>query len=134
MELLFYACLLSLITFADDKKMEMDLTALNAAKTIFVEKAEKDADVAMIDELNKWGKWKVVADESEAELIVRLRVSGSGAWGIGHVQAFILDAKSKKTLYTSKTQKGTRTIFKGYASPFKRAIDGIVKQMKKDIK
>jgi hypothetical protein len=107
---------------------------LAAGKTVFVEKAEKDADVAMLGELKKWNHWKIVADESEADLLVRLRVSGSAAWGIGHVQASVLDAKTKKTLYTSKEQKGTRTLFHGYASPFKRAISGIVKQMQKDIK
>jgi hypothetical protein len=107
---------------------------LLSAQTVFVEKAEQDADVAMLGELKDWGRWKIAADESEADLIIRLRVSGSAIWGVGHIQASILDAKTKKTLYTSKEQRGTRTIFHGYASPFRRAISGIVKQMRKDIK
>lgn len=128
---------LTIIAAADDKKKrfeDADFPALQKAKAVIVEKADKDADVAMIDELKKWGRWKVVADESEADLIIRLRASGSGGMGTGHVQAFILDAKTKKTLYTSDTQRGQRTIFHGYASPFKRAVSGIVKQLKKDIK
>lgn len=131
-------CLLVLTVFcllpparAQDTESQAILTM---AKTVFVEKADKDADVAMLGELKKWDRWKIVADESEADLLIRLRVSGSAVWGIGHVQASILDAKTKKTLYTSKEQRGTRTLFHGYASPFKRAISGIVKQMRKDIK
>ena len=135
-------CLVTLC-FADDKKQKeeeskrfdaADLPALIAAKAVLVEKAEKDADVAIIDELKKWGRWKVVADESEADLIIRLRASGAGGWGSGHVQAFILDAKTKKTLYTSETQRGQRSVFHGYASPMKRAASGIVKKLKEDIK
>lgn len=95
---------------------------LAADKNVFVEKAEHEVDVAMIGELKKWNRWKIVADESEADLLIRLRVSGSAAWGIGHVQASILDAKTKKTLYTSKDQRGTRSIFHGYA----RLIGGLL--------
>lgn len=108
-------------------------SVLLTAKTVFVEKADHDVDVAMLGELKEWGRWKIVADETEADLVVRLRISGSAVWGVGHVQASILDAKTKKTLYTSKEQRGTRTIFHGYASPYRRAISGIVKQMRKDI-
>lgn len=123
--------LLLVPTFAqeDDAKI-----LLVKDRRVFVEKADKDADVAMVKELQNWGRWKIVADESEAELLVRLRVSGSAAWGVGHIQASILDAKTKKTLWTSKDQRGTRTVFHGYASPFTRAISGIAKQMKKEIK
>jgi hypothetical protein len=122
------------LSFADEKEARENKEALSAGKKVFVEKAEHDVDVAMLGELKKWDWWKVVADESEADLLVRLRVSGSAAWGIGHVQVSVLDSKTKKTLYTSKEQRGSRTIFHGYASPYSRAIDGIVKQMKKDIK
>jgi hypothetical protein len=108
------------------------LEQLAPGKKVFVEKAEKDADVAMLGELKKWGRWPIVADESEADLIIRLRASGSGAWGVGHVQASILNAKTKVTLWTSKEQRGMRTIFSGYASPFKRAVSGIIKAMKKE--
>lgn len=107
---------------------------LAEGKKVFVEKAEKDADVYMLKELEKWARWPIVADESQADLIIRLRASGSGAWGVGRVQAFILDAKTKDTLWTSKNQKGVRTVFSGYASPFARAVSGIAKQMRKEIK
>src|SRR5262249_3411557 len=93
--LTFVVLSLTLSAFADDKKKfdPSDLQTLKDAKAVYVEKAEKEVDVAMIGELNKWGRWKVVASDSEADLIVKLRVSGSAAWGVGHVQAFILDAK-----------------------------------------
>lgn len=77
---------LTIIAAADDKKKrfeDADFPALQKAKAVIVEKADKDADVAMIDELKKWGRWKVVADESEADLIIRLRASGSGGMGTG---------------------------------------------------
>jgi hypothetical protein len=118
---------------AQSKIADTNRPLLAAGKNVFVEKAEHDVDVAMLGELKKWNRWKIVADESEADLLVRMRVSGSAAWGIGHVQASILDAKTKKTLYPSKEQRGTRTLFHGYASPYSRAISGIVKQMAKDI-
>jgi hypothetical protein len=121
-------------SLASQSKIEdADRLLLAAGKNVFVEKSEHDVDVAMLGELKKWDRWKIVADESEADLLVRLRVSGSAAWGIGHVQASILDAKTKKTLYTSKEQRGSRTLFHGYASPYSRAISGIVKQMSKDM-
>jgi hypothetical protein len=112
---------------------EADRLLLATGKNVFVEKSEHDVDVAMLGELKKWNRWKIVADESEADLLVRMRVSGSAAWGICHVQASILDAKTKRTLYTSNEQRGTRTVFHGYASPYSRAISGIVKQMAKDM-
>ena len=112
---------------------EADKLLLGAGKKVFVEKADKDVDVAMAGDLQKWGRWKVVGDASEADLLIRLRVSGSAVWGVGHVQAFILEPQSKRTIYSSRRQRGTRTIFHGYASPFSRAISGIVDKMKKDI-
>lgn len=117
------------LTLADNKPD----ARLAAGATVYVEKAEKDADSYMLKELDKWNRWKIVADESQATLLIRLRASGSGAWGVGRVQAFILDAKTKETLWTSKSQKGMRTVFSGYASPFARAVSGIIKQMKKEI-
>jgi hypothetical protein len=113
---------------------DADRPLLAAGKNVFVEKSEHDVDVAMLGELKKWNRWKIVADESEADLLVRLRVSGSAAWGVGHVQVSVLDAKNKKTLYASKEQRGMRTLFHGYASPYSRAVSGIVSQMKKDIR
>jgi hypothetical protein len=61
------------------------------------------------------------------------RVSGNAVWGVGHVQASVLDAKTKETLWMSKDQKGVRTVFHGYASPFSRAVSGIGKQMHTEI-
>ena len=81
---------------------------LATRKNVFVEKSEHDVDVAMLGELKKWGRWKIVADESEADLLVRMRVSGSAAWGICHVQASILDAKTKKTFYIERTTRHAR--------------------------
>lgn len=130
--LALFLILLPSTLVAQSKIEDTDRPLLAAGKNVFVEKAEHDVDVAMLGELKKWNRWKIVADESEADLLVRMRVSGSAAWGIGHVQASILDAKTKKTLYTSKEQRGTRTLFHGYASPYSRAISGIVDQMKKD--
>jgi hypothetical protein len=59
-----------------------------------------------------------------------MRSSGSGAWGVGEISASMLDGKTKKTLWTSRTFTGHRTIFHGYASPFQRAVSGIVKEMR----
>lgn len=106
---------------------------LGQGKKVFVEQADKDADVTMGKELQQWGRWKLVGDQGDADLLVRLRVSGNAAWGIGHVQAFVLDAKTKETLWVSKSQKGTRNVFHGYASPFSRAVSGIAKQMRDEI-
>jgi hypothetical protein len=133
--LILAACVASVGAYAQSTQLtEEQIEQLAPGKKVFVEKAEKDADVAMLGELKKWNRWPIVADESEADLIIRLRASGSGAWGIGHAQASILNAKTKVTLWTPKEQRGTRTIFHGYASPFKRAVSGIVKAMKKEIK
>jgi hypothetical protein len=117
---------------AQSKIEDADRQLLAAGRNVFVERSEHDIDMAMLGELKKWNRWKIVADESEADLLVRMRVSGSATWGIGHVQASILDAKTKRTLYISNEQRGLRTVFHGYASPYSRAISGIVKQMAKD--
>jgi len=118
---------------AQSKIEDADRPLLATGKNVFVEKSEHDVDVAMLGELKKWNRWKIVADESEGDLLERIRVSGSAVWGVGHVQVSILDAKTKKTLYASNEQRGTRTVFHGYASPYSRAISGIAKQMAKDI-
>jgi hypothetical protein len=106
---------------------------LAIGKKVAVEKSEHDVDVAMADELGRWGRWTLVADDGEAGLLVRLRVSGNAAWGVGHVQAYVLDARTKETLWVSRSQKGLLTIFHGYASPFTRAVSGIVQQMRREI-
>lgn len=125
------ATLFCTFILAGEKSQLKDDPRVAKDNAVYVEPANKDADVAIVEEIQKWGRWRVVADETEAHIIVRLRASGSGAWGLGHIQAFILDAKTKETIWTSKNQKGTRNIFHGYASPFRRAAEGIVKQMKK---
>jgi len=122
--------LVSSVAFSE----QVSNTSLAEGKKIFVEPAEKEADVAMLKQLHEWGRWKIVGDQAEADLLVRLRVSGNAAWGVGRVQAFILDAKTKETLWTSESRKGVRSVFHGYASPFTRSISGIVKQMKQEIK
>jgi hypothetical protein len=98
---------------------------------VFVEKSDHDVDVAMINQVQQWGFWKLVGDKDEAVIFVRIRVSGNAAWGVGHVQAFVLDARTGKTIWASKVQKGLRTVFHGYASPYTRAVEGVVAQMKK---
>ncbi len=106
---------------------------LAAGKKVFVEPAEHAVDVAMGGELKKWGRWKIVAEAGEADILIRLRVSGNAAWGVGHVQAFVLDAKTRETLWVSKAQRGMRTVFHGYASPYSRAVSGIAGQMRKEL-
>jgi hypothetical protein len=66
---------------AQSKTEEADRLLLAAGKNVFVEKADHDVDVAMLGELKKWSRWKIVADESETDLLVRMRVSGSDCLG-----------------------------------------------------
>lgn len=110
-----------------------DDAALAIGRAVWVEPAQHDTEVAMADELQKWGRWKIVGEEKEADLLVRLRVSGNSVWGRGKVQVFIIDARSRKTVYTSRVQTGNRTIFHGWISPYSRAISGIVKRMREDL-
>jgi len=119
------------MVWAQNKTIDLRLAE---GRRVFVEKSERDADVWMVKELQNWGRWKIVGDRSEAELIVRIRTSGNPAWGLSHVVAYVLDPSTMETLWMSRDHRGTRNLFHGYASPFARSIDGIAKQMKSEIR
>jgi hypothetical protein len=90
----------------------------------------KDFNEDMAAELRAWGRWNVVESQSDADIIVRMDLGGSGGWGRGSMVVTIQPADGGPTLWKSKKQSGTRTVFHGYASPYRRALEGIMIQMK----
>jgi hypothetical protein len=116
-------------TAAPPSKANLSLLAPGA--TVFVEPARDDGHTIMSEKLEKWGRWRVVQTPADADLTVRLILSGSAGWGRGSMTATIYDARTDTLLWTSRQQTGNRTVFHGYASPYKRAADGLIKQMEK---
>jgi hypothetical protein len=92
---------------------------------------EKDIHEVVANLLREWGRWKVVDKPEEAEILVRLVLSGSAGWGRASIVATIEEAPAGAELWKSNKQTGNRTIFHGYASPYNRAAEGILEQLKK---
>lgn len=90
----------------------------------------KDTQEVVGNLLREWGRWRVVDRPEEADIQVRLVLSGSAAWGRASIVATIEDVSTGAELWKSKKQTGTRTIFHGYTSPYNRAAEGIMEQMK----
>jgi hypothetical protein len=90
----------------------------------------KDFNEDMETELTTWSRWTIVKSQSEADIVVRMDLSGSGLMGRGGMMVSILPAAGGPMLWQSKAQTGNRTVFHGYASPYRRALEGIMKQMK----
>jgi hypothetical protein len=80
--------------------------------------------------LREWGRWKVLDTADDADILVRLHLSGSEGWGRASIVAVIEDAHRGDEIWRSKKQTGTRTIFHGYEAPYRRAANGILEQMK----
>ena len=91
----------------------------------------KDVHEVVGNLLRDWGRWKVVEHPNDADMVLRLRLSGSAFWGRASIVATLEEATTATELWKSKKQTGNRTIFHGYTSPYNRAADGIVKQMEK---
>jgi hypothetical protein len=92
---------------------------------------ERDIHEVVANLLRDWGRWKVVDKPDEADILVRLVLSGSAAWGRASIVATIEEAPAGAELWKSKKQTGNRTIFHGYTSPYNRAAEGILEQLKK---
>ena len=92
---------------------------------------KKDTHEVVGNLLRDWGRWRVVDARGDAELILRLKLSGSAGWGRASIVATLEEAATATELWRSKKQTGNRTIFHGYASPYNRAAEGILKQLEK---
>jgi hypothetical protein len=105
---------------------------LAPARRVFVRPVPvKDIHEVVANLLRDWGRWKVVDKPEEAEIRVRLVLSGSAGWGRASIVATIEEAPTGAELWKSKKSTGNRTIFHGYTSPYNRAAEGILEQLKK---
>jgi hypothetical protein len=85
----------------------------------------------MKDFLRSWGRWEVVNKQEDAEIMVQLDFSGSDLMGMASIIATIKAVATGAELWKSEKHTGLRTIFHLYASPYKRASEGVVEEMKK---
>ena len=92
---------------------------------------KKDIHEVVANLVRDWGRWRVVDKLEDADILIRLALSGSAGWGRASIVATIEEASSGDELWQSKKQTGHRTIFHGYTSPYNRAAEGILKQMKR---
>jgi hypothetical protein len=92
---------------------------------------ENDVHEVVANLLRQWGRWQVVDKPDDAEIVVRLVLGGSAGWGVANIVATIEEPGTNDELWKSNKQTGLRTIFHGYTSPYHRAAEGIVEQMKK---
>jgi hypothetical protein len=102
---------------------------------VFVE--EHDAKTFMLGELQSWGYWLVVANKEEADIVIKLEIKKTGGGLIGDGtskgSAFIINAKTNKTMWFSEESKGTSDLNNGYAPSFRLVCKKIVKQFKKKL-
>ena len=91
----------------------------------------KDIHEVVGNLLRDWGRWAVVEKPEDADILVRLALSGSAGWGRASIVATVEDASTGTQIWKSRKQTGNRTIFHGYTSPYNRAAEGILDQMKK---
>lgn len=92
---------------------------------------EKDTHEVVGNLLRGWGRWVVVETREEADIQVRPVLTGSNGWGKASIIASIEEVSTSTELWKSQKETGYRTIFHGYAAPFNRAAEGILKQMQK---
>ena len=92
---------------------------------------EKDIHEVVGNLLSEWGRWPLVDKAEDADIMIRLVLSGSAGWGLASIVATIEDSSTGNEMWKSKKQTGKRTIFHGYASPYNRAAEGVLEQMKK---
>jgi hypothetical protein len=104
---------------------------LASGRRVFVRPVpEKDIHEVVGNLLREWGRWRVVDRPEDADIQVRLVLSGSAGWGRASIVATVEEMSSGAELWQSKKQTGNRTVFHRYTSPYNRAAEGIVEQMK----
>jgi hypothetical protein len=108
----------SLSTSAKDKHLPLP-PQLISAKSVYIDNqsgAPKPGDQAY-QELSAWGRFQVVQDKSQVDLIFRLTAYSAtegNIWGPPSVNAYsvltVLDAKTGQTLWTDSKYTGRWTI------------------------
>ncbi len=68
---------------------------------------EKDIHEVVGNLLREWGRWQVVDKSEDADLVVRLQLSGSSGWGLASIVATIEDPSTGTEMWKSKKQTGT---------------------------
>lgn len=105
--------------------------ALKPSSAVYVApEPAQEAHVHLARALESWGRWRLVEQQEDADLIVRLEVHGN-ARRRGGLAAVIHDAHSDAPLWTSRRETHTRgSVFTGYTSPYEKAAAGLVDQMR----
>jgi hypothetical protein len=75
---------------------------------------EKDIHEVVANLLREWGRWPVVDKSEDADIVVRLVLSGSAGLGLAGIVATIEDASVGTEIWKSNKQTGTRNMFHGY--------------------
>src|SRR5437867_8325214 len=89
---------LTMVAITQATQTAADLTLLAPNHRAFVLPTGSDyPEIAefMTEELRTWGRWMIVAEKTDAELIVVLERSGSGSMGRGSLVARLEDPQGK---------------------------------------
>jgi len=122
--LLFVGCM------ATPVRAESDKALLASGRKVYIERVDgKDIHRSMEQPLSEWGRWTVVSDRTQADLVVRLHVSTSKFKG-DSLAASIVSLPEQHVLWTSTRHKAVGNAFHGFKSPFGKAATAIVEEMK----